>query len=114
MNKLYVLLMFTALVAYVACQRQQMEEQAQEEHQVTQDEAKPNRREKAPETLLTPASSASPSASREKRYRLESQAQKFQPRRIVPMASPIRETPTPIPTSSEPPTQRVNKKQTEK
>jgi cytoskeletal protein RodZ len=112
MNKLYVLLMFVALVAYVACQRQQMEEQAQEQQQVTQDES--NTREKAPEMISTPASSVSSSTSPEKRYRLESQAQKFQPRRIVPMASPTMETPTPIPTSSEPPTQRVNKKQTEK
>src|SRR6478736_5768046 len=75
MNKLYVLLMFVALVAYVACQRQQMEEQAQEQQQVTQDEA--NTREKAPEMISTPASSASPSTSPEKRYDLKSQAQKF-------------------------------------
>jgi Flp pilus assembly protein TadB len=96
MKKLYVLLMFIALVACVACQRKQTEErknaeiqrehQAEEQHQVTQDAPKPNARETAPET----------------RDALKSQAQRFQPRRIVPMTSPITETPTPTPTSSEP------------
>jgi cytoskeletal protein RodZ len=103
MNKLYVLLMFIALVAYVACQRQRMEEQAQDQHQVTQDEA--NTREKAAEMISTPASSASPSMSPENRYDLKSQAQKFQPRRIVPMNSPISETPTPTPTEETSPLQ---------
>ncbi len=116
MKKLYVLLISIALVAYVACQRQQTEErknaeiqremqerlaaerQAQEQQQVTQREAKLNAREKAPEMTLMPASSASPSASPENRNALKSQAQKFQPRRIVPMTSP-----TSTPTSLEPP-----------
>ena len=49
--------------------------------------------------ISTPASSASPGTSPEKRHRLKSQAQKFQPRRIVPMTSPIKEPPT----SLEPP-----------
>lgn len=109
MNKLYVLLMFIALAAYVACQRQQMEEQAQEQHQVTQGEAKPNGQEKAPETVPIPDSSASP----EKRYDLKSQAQKFQPRRVVPMTSPIEETPTPTPTPSEPPTEKRSQNEAE-
>src|ERR1700745_1165452 len=131
MNKLYVLLMFIALVACIACQRQQTEErkntkmqreiqkrvapehQAQEQHQVTQDEAKLNPNEKGPEMISTPASSASPSMSPEKRYRLESQAQKFQPRRIVPMTSPIGETPPSTPTTSEPPTEKLSKNDTE-
>jgi len=108
MNKLYVLLMFVALVAYVACQRRQMEEQAQEQQQVTQDEA--NTREKAPEMILTPASSGT---FPEKRNVFKSQAQKFQPRRIVPMTSPIRETPLSTPASSEPPTEKLNKNETE-
>jgi hypothetical protein len=107
MNKLYVLLVFIALVACIACQRQQTEER---ENAVTQDEAKLNPNEKAPEMNSTPASSASPSTSPEKRYDLESQAQKFQPRRIVPMTSPIRETPT----SSEQPIEKLNKTEMEK
>jgi hypothetical protein len=111
MNKLYVLLVFIALMACIACQRRQTEGR---ENAVTQDEAKLNPNEKAPEMISTPASSASPSTSPEKRYRLESQAQKFQPRRIVPMTSPIRETPTSTPTSSEPPTEKLNKNETEK
>ena len=109
MNKLYVLLVFIALVACIACQRQQTEER---ENAVTQDEAKLNPNEKAPE-MTSSASSASPSTSPEKRYRLKSQAQKFQPRRVVPMTSPIRETPA-TPTSSEAPTEQLNKKDTEK
>ena len=108
MKKLYVLLMFIALVACIACQRQQTEER---ENAVTQDEAKLNPNEKAPEMILTPASSESPSTSPEKRHRLESQAQKFQPRRIVPMTSPIRETPSSTPTSSEPPSENKTDKQ---
>jgi hypothetical protein len=111
MNKLYVLLVFIALVACIACQRQQTEER---ENAVTQDEAKLNPNEKAPEMILTPASSASPSTSPEKRYDLKSQAQKFQPRRIVPMTSPIRETPPSTPASSEAPTEKLNKNETEK
>ena len=115
MNTLYVLL-FIALVACTACQRQQTEEknaeiqreiqervaaerQAQEQQHVTQDEAKLNPNEKASEMIPTPTSSASP----EKRYDFKSQAQKFQPRRIVPMTSPIREKPPLRPTPSEPP-----------
>jgi hypothetical protein len=70
---------------------------------VTQDEA--NTREKAAEMISTPASSASPSMSPENRYDLKSQAQKFQPRRIVPMNSPISETPTPTPTEETSPLQ---------
>jgi FKBP-type peptidyl-prolyl cis-trans isomerase len=113
MKKLSILLMFIALMACIACQRQQREErknseiqremqeraaeehQAQEQQHMTQDEAKLNPNEKAPQMISTPASLASPSTSPEKRYRLESQAQKFQPRRIVPMTSPTTETPTP-------------------
>jgi hypothetical protein len=112
MKKLSILLMSIALMACIACQRQQREErknsetqremqeraaaehQAQEQQEVTPHEAKLNPNEKAPE-MTSSASLASPGTSPEKRYRLESQAQKFQPRRIVPMTSPIRETPTP-------------------
>ena len=111
MNKSYVLLVFIALVACIACQRQQTEER---ENAVTQDEAKLNPNEKAPEMISTPASSASPSTSLEKRYDLKSQAQKFQPRRLVPMTSPIRETPTSTPASSEAPNEKLNKNETEK
>ena len=93
MNKLYVLLMFIALVVCVACQRQQ----AQEQQEMTQRD-----------------SSASPSTSPEKPYGFKSQAQKFQPRRTVPMTSPIRETPTSTPTSSEAPNGKLNKDETEK
>jgi hypothetical protein len=56
-----------------------------------------------------PASSEPPGTSPEKRYDLKSQARKFQPRQIVPMTSPIRETPTSTPTSSEAPTEKLNK-----
>jgi hypothetical protein len=108
MKKLSILLMFIALVACIACQRQQTEErknsetqremqkrlsaehQAQEQQEVTPREAKLNPNEKAPEMTSTPASSESP----EKRNAFKSQAQKFQPRRIVPMTSPTKETPT--------------------
>jgi hypothetical protein len=83
MNKLLLLLLVIALVACVACQKQQ----AQEQQKMTQRD-----------------SSASPSTSPEKRYDLKSQAQKVQPRRIVPMTSPSKETPTSTPTSSESPT----------
>jgi hypothetical protein len=132
MNKLYVLLIFITLAAYVACQRQRTEERknpgidremqervaaehpAREQQQVTQDEDKLNARETAPEMTLTPASSASPSTSPEKRYDLKSQAQKFQPRRIVPMTSPIRETTPSTPESSEAPADKLNKNETEK
>jgi hypothetical protein len=132
MNELLFLLLVIAVVACVACQRQQAKEQkhseieremqermaaehqAQERHQVTQDEAKPNTREKAPETLLIPASSSSPRMSPENRYDFKSQAQKFQPRRIVPMTSPTSETPTSTPASSDAPTEKLNKNETEK
>jgi hypothetical protein len=86
MKKLYILLMFIALVACVACQRQQ----AQEHQEMTQRD-----------------SSASPTTSPEKRYDLKSQAQKFQPRRTVPMTSPSKE---PL-TSSETPGENKTEKQ---
>jgi hypothetical protein len=118
MKKLSILLMFIALMACIACQRQKeerknsetqremqeraaAEHQAQEQQEVAPREAKLNPNEKAPE-MISSASSASPSTSPEKRHRLESQAQKFQPRRIVPMPSPITETPASTPASSEP------------
>jgi hypothetical protein len=87
MNK-YVLLMFIALVACVACQRQQ----ALEQQEMTQR-----------------ASSASPTTSPEKPYVLKSQAQKFQPRQIVPMTSPTGETPTSTPATSESPNEKLSK-----
>jgi hypothetical protein len=77
--------------------------QTQEQQEETQREAKLHPNEKAPEMISTPASSASPGTSPEKRNAFKSQAQKFQPRRIVPMVSPIRETPTSTPTPSEQP-----------
>jgi len=43
---------------------------------------------------------------------LQSQAQKFKPRRIVPMASPIRETPPSTPASSESPNEELSKNDT--
>src|SRR4051812_34902862 len=114
MNKLSVSLMFIVLAACVACQRQQAKERKdsesqremqervaaedQEQQQVSQREAKPNGQEKAREIVAQPDSSASPSTSPEKPFGFKSQAQKFQPRRTVPMTSPIRETPTPTPT----------------
>ena len=81
MKTLRVLWVFIVLAAFAACQRQRTEEQKN--------------------TEMTPASSASPSASPENPYGLKSQAQRFQPRRVVPMTSPITETPTPTPTPSE-------------
>jgi len=93
MNKLYVLLLVIALVPCVACQRQQ----AQEQQEMTQRD-----------------SSASPSTSPEKRYDLKSQAQKVQPRRIVPMTSPSKETPTSTPASSEAPTEKLNETEKQK
>jgi hypothetical protein len=122
MNKLYVLLMFIALAACVACQRQQTkerkerlaaEDKAQEHRELTQRETEPNAREKAPEMTLMPASSTSPNTAPEKRNALKSQAQKFQPRRIVPMTSPIRETPASTPTSSGPPIEKLSENETE-
>jgi hypothetical protein len=83
MKALRVLWVFIALAAFVACQRQTEEQKNTE----TEHEA--------------PASSASPSASPENPHGLKSQAQRFQPRRIVPMTSPITETPTPTPTPAE-------------
>jgi hypothetical protein len=76
MKKLNVLWVFIALAAFAACQRQRTEEQknTESEHDVQQQ-------------------LASPSASPENPHALKSQAQRFQPRRIVPMTSPI--TPTP-------------------
>ena len=79
MKQLCVVWVLIALAAFAACQRQQTEKQ------------------KNAEIDMTPASSASPTASAENRQMLKSQAQRFQPRRIVPMASPIVETPTPTP-----------------
>src|SRR5437879_12432939 len=78
MKKLYVLLMTIALAAFAACQRQQpkTQENAETEQEVQQ--------------------------AREQQQPLKSQAQKFQPRRIVPMTSPIRETPTPTPVEKSP------------
>jgi len=117
MKKLSISLMFIALMACIACQRQQREERknsetqremqegaaaehsAEAQQKVTQGVRNPNARENAAEMIPVPGSSASPSTPPEKRYRLESQAQKFQPRRIVPMTSPIRETPTSTPTT---------------
>jgi hypothetical protein len=93
MNKLLLLLLAIALIACVACRRQE----AQEQQEMTQ-----------------PGSSASPSTSPKKPYVFKSQAQKFQPRRIVPMTSPTRETPTSTPASSEAPTEKLNKNETEK
>jgi len=91
MNKLYVLLLVIALVPCVACQRQQAQEQ---------------------QTMTQRDSSASPSTSPEKPSVLQSQAQKFKPRRIVPMASPIRETPPSTPASSESPNEELSKNDT--
>jgi len=120
MKKLSILSMFIALLACTTCQRQQreernnsetqreMQERAAAEHsaeaqqKVTQGEGNPNARENASEMLPEPGSSASSGTSPEKRNTFKSQAQKFQPRRIVPMTSPITETPSSTPTSSEP------------
>src|SRR5215831_3739757 len=101
MKKLCALWVFLALTAFAACRRQQTEEQ--ENANVPQREARLNAREKAPATTMTPSSSALLSASPENRHAFESQAQKFQPRRMVPMTSPITETPASTPRSSEPP-----------
>jgi hypothetical protein len=120
MKKLYVLLMFIALMAYVACQRRRTQEremqerlaaehQAREQQQVTQREAKLNAGEKAPEVTLTPDSSVSP----ENCYDLKSQAQKFQPRRVVPMTSPIKESSASTAASSERPTDKLSTDETE-
>jgi hypothetical protein len=96
MKKLRVLWVFIALAAFAACQRQTEEQKNTESERDVQQHL------------------ASPSASPENPDALKSQAQKFQPRRIVPMSSPIRETPTSTPTSSEPPTEKLNKNETEK
>jgi len=121
MKKLCALWIFLALAAFAACRRQQTEEQknakiepeaqqrlavkrqAQKEQQLAQREAELNARAKAPATTMTPASSAPLSASPENRHAFQSQAQKFQPRRMLPMTSPITETPASTPRSSEPP-----------
>jgi hypothetical protein len=121
MKKLCALWVFLALAAFAACRRQEtteqknakiepevqqrlaMKHQTQEQQQLAQREAEMNAREKAAATTLTPASSASLSASPESHHAFESQAQKFQPRRIVPMTSPITETSASTPRSSEPP-----------
>ena len=77
MKKLRVLCVSIALAAFSACERQTGEQKNTEsEHEVQQH-------------------LASPRASPENPYGLKSQAQRFQPRRIVPMTSPIIQTPTP-------------------
>lgn len=88
----FAMMMFIALVACVACQRQQTEERKNAEIQREMQKR----------------------LAAEHQAQVKSQAQKFQPRRIVPMSSPIRETPTSTPTSSEPPTEKLNKNETEK
>jgi hypothetical protein len=79
MERLCVLWIFLTLAAFAACWRQQTDEQ------------------KNSEINMAPGSSASPTASAENRQMFKSQAQRFQPRRIVPMTSPIIEIPTPTP-----------------
>src|SRR5262249_1540296 len=101
MKKLCALWIFLALAAFAGCRRQQTEEQ--KNANIAKPEAELNARQKAPATTMTPGSSASLSASPENRHAFESQAQKFQPRRIVPMTSRITETPALTPRSSEPP-----------
>jgi hypothetical protein len=114
MNKLYVFLMFIALVACVACQRQQPKERKNAEiEREMQERASAEHQAQDQQQVTQHDSSASPGTSPEKPYALKSQAQKFQPRRIVPMTSPIRETPTSRPTSSEPLTEKLNKNETE-
>ena len=107
MNKLYVLLVFSALVACVACQRQQAKERKNAEIERERQERVSAEHQAQAQQEVTPP---------EKRHRLESQAQKFQPRRTVPMTSPIGETPTPTPTSSEPPIEKrgINEAQNQK
>jgi hypothetical protein len=113
MNKSF--LMFIALVACVACQKQQAKERnsAETEGELQKRLSAENQAQEHQDATQRD-SSASPSTSPKKPYVLKSQAQKFQPRRIVPMTSPIRETPASTPTSSEPPTEKLSKNGTEK
>jgi hypothetical protein len=106
MNKLYVSLMVIAVVACVACQRQQGKERKHAEaERETQERMSAEHQAQGQQEVTQRDSSASPGASPQKPQVFKSQAQKFQPRRVVPMTSPIGETPTPTPTptSSEPP-----------
>jgi hypothetical protein len=104
MKKLSILSMFIAPMACIACQRQQREERKNSETQREMQERAAAEHQAQEQQEVTPP---------EKRHRLESQAQKFQPRRIVPMTSPITETPTSTPASSEAPTEQLNKNDTE-
>jgi len=82
MKKLRPLWVFTALAAFAACQRQT------EEHKNTEIE------QEAQQAVV------SPSASPKNPYGLKSQARKFYPRQILPMGSPLAQTPTPTPKPS--------------
>ena len=103
MNKLLLLLLVIALMACVPAKGSKLknertlksnvreQERVSAEHQA-QEQQEPTERD----------STASPGTSPEKPYIFKSQAQKFQPPRVVPMPSPINETPSSTPTPSEP------------
>ena len=99
MNKLYVSLVFIALVACVACQRQQAKERKNAEiERERQERVSAEHQAQAQQEPTQRDSTAFPGTSPQKPQVFKSQAQKFQPRRVVPMTSPIGETPTPTPT----------------
>jgi hypothetical protein len=82
MKKLRLLGVFIALAAFTACQRQTEEQKNTESERDVQQQL------------------VSPSTSPENPYRLKSQARRFQPRQIVPMAQ------TPTPTAEPSPIER--------
>ena len=86
MNKLYVSLTFIALLACVACQRQQAEERTKAENEgEMQKRLSAEHQAQGQQEVTQRDSSASPAD----RSVFKSQAQKFQPRRTVPMSSPL-------------------------
>jgi Ni/Co efflux regulator RcnB len=102
MNKLYVSLVFIALVACVACQRQQAKERKNAEtERERQERLSAEHQAQAQQEPTQRDSTAFPDTSPQKPQVFKSQAQKFQPRRIVPMTSPIKEPPTSLEAPSE-------------
>jgi hypothetical protein len=96
MKKRCILWMLIALAAF-ACQRQQHDagNNAEMKKKVQQPLAVEHQAKERQELARR--------ASPEVPHTFTSQAQKFHPRRIVPMTSPNIKTPTPTPKSAEPP-----------
>jgi hypothetical protein len=90
MKKLSILLMFIAQMACIACQRQQREQRKNsespremQERAAAEDQAQEQQEPTKRDSIVAPG------ASPEKPHLFKSQAQKFQPRRTIPMASPL-------------------------